>query len=230
MNQEPEIQKRTDGRSKAAKAAKPAKTTAARQQEVAAAQAAVQQRTAARQASTRATQPGAARGRVTATGRDGEELSRRRTSTGDIFNIPRELIEPGWEMQWIAVSVVGNQEVVMDQNLMMLENGWRPVMAERFPGRFMPAGHKGHIIRGGQGLYERPKVLSDEARSEDIRAAKQLVTDRNESLKLTGVKNQLGAGFEMSGKYRGTGGDVRMSIDRALDAPTPEHQLADPGE
>lgn len=227
MNQEPEIQKRSDGRSKAAK---DAKTTAARKGEIAAAQAAVQQRAAARQASPRATQPGAARGRVTATGRDGEELSRRRTSTGDIFNIPPELIEKGWEMQWIAVSVVGNQEVVMDQNLMMLENGWRPVMAERFPGRFMPAGHKGHIIRGGQGLYERPKVLSDEARSEDIRAARQLVTDRNESLKLTGVKNQLGAGFEMNSKYRGTGGDIRMSIDRALDAPTPEHQLAEPGE
>lgn len=226
MQNEPEIQKRSDSRAKPAKAAK---ASAARQGEVAAAQAAVQQRAAARQSSPRATQPGAARGRVTATSRDGQEvLSRRRTSTGDIFNIPAELIERGWEMQWIAISVVGNQEVVMDQNLMMLENGWRPVMADRFPGRFMPAGHKGHIVRGGQGLYERPKVLCDEARAEDISAARQLISDRNESLKLTGVKNQLGSGFEMGGKYRGTGGDVRMSIDRALDAPTPEHKLAEP--
>jgi len=229
MNEEPEIQKRVDGRSREARAARAA-ASANRQDEVAAATAAVRERAAARQASTRTVHASVRSGRASAVGRDGEQLSRRRTQTGDIFDIPKELIEPGWEMQWIAISIVGNTEIVMDQNLMMLENGWRPVMADRFPGRFMPAGHKGHIIRGGQGLYERPKVLSDEARAEDIRAAKQLISDRNDSLKLSGVKNQLGAGMEMGRKYRGTGGDVRMSIDRALDVPVPEHQLADPGE
>lgn len=169
-------------------------------------------------------------GPVVVKGRDGEVLTRKRTGVGDIFAIPPELIEPGWEMQWIAMSVFGNKEVVMDQNLGMLENGWRPVMADRFPGRFMPAGHTGHIVRGGQGLYERPKVLCDEARSQDIREAKQLISDRNESLKLSGVKDKMGPGFEMNRRYRGTGGDVRMSIDPGLDIPVPEHKLADDGE
>jgi hypothetical protein len=165
-------------------------------------------------------------------GRDGELLSRKRTAVGDPFDIPANLIEPGWELQWIAISVVGNTEVVMDQNLNMLENGWRPVPASRFPGRFMPGGTSpsAHIVRGGQGLYERPKQLCDEARAEDVRLAKQLISDRNDSLKLSGVKKELGAGFEMSRKYRGTGGDMRMSIDPALDIPTPSHQLAEPGE
>jgi hypothetical protein len=33
-------------------------------------------------------------------------------------------------------------------------------------------------------------------------------------------------GFEMGKRYKGTGGDIRMSIDRALDAPQPEYTLA----
>lgn len=166
-------------------------------------------------------------GRIEALGRNNEVLSRRRTSTGDIFDVPKEMIPPGWEYQWCAVSVVGNTEILLDQNLMFAENGWRAVPSDRYPGKFMPVGHKGSIIRGGQMLMERPKSLSDEARADDIRAAKQLISDRNESLKLSGVRKQMGDGFEMSGKYRGTGGNIRMSIDRALDVPVPQHTLAE---
>lgn len=163
---------------------------------------------------------------VEAIGRGGEVLSRKRTSTGDIFDIPKNLIPEGWEYQWCAVTVAGNSEILLDQNLMFAENGWRAVPADRYPGRFMPVGHKGSIVRGGQMLMERPKSLSDEARADDIKAARQQMSDRNESFK--GVKDQMGKGFEMGTKYRGTGGDIRMSIDRALDVPAPQHQLADP--
>ena len=163
-------------------------------------------------------------------GRNGEVLSRKRTSTNDIFHIPDELIPKGWSYQWCAVSVVGNTEILMDQNLMMAENGWRPVPADRHTGRFMPAGHTGSIIRGGQMLMERPAQLCDEARAEDVRNAKQLISDRNDALKLSGVKKGMAEGFEMSRRYRGTGGDLRMAIDPALDIPTPQHTLAEPGE
>lgn len=163
-------------------------------------------------------------------GRDGEELSRRRTSTKDIFDIPKELIEEGWEYQWCAVTVTGNSEILMDQNLMMAENGWRPVPAARHKGRFMPIGHTGSIIRGGQMLMERPKELCDQARLEDVRNAKQLISDRNDALKLSGVKKGMPEGFEMSRRYRGTGGDLRMAIDPALDIPLPQHQLAQSDE
>jgi hypothetical protein len=169
-------------------------------------------------------------GRTEAIGRGGEVLSRKRTSSGDIFDVPAELIPKGWKYQWCAVSVTGNTEILMDQNLMFAENGWRPVPASRYPGRYMPAGHTGAIVRGSQMLMERPKILSDEAEAEDVRLAKQLISDRNDSLKLSGVRKSLGDGFEMNEKYRGTGGDIRMSIDRALDAPAPSHKLADPGE
>ncbi len=163
-----------------------------------------------------------------ALGRNGEVLSRKRTATGDIFAIDPALIPVGWSYQWCAVSIVGNTEILLDQNLMFAENGWRAVPSDRYPGKFMPAGHKGSIIRGGQILMERPEKLSQEAQAEDVKAAKQLISDRNDSLKLSGMKKQMADGFEMSQKYRGTGGDIRMSIDRALDLPPQApHEVAD---
>lgn len=163
-------------------------------------------------------------------GRNGEVLSRKRTSVGDIFHIPPELIPDGWSYQWAAVSVVGNTEILLDQNLMFAENGWRPVPSDRYPGRFMPEGHKGNIVRGGQMLMERPMALTQEALLEDQRLARQQMSDRNDALKLSGVKKALPDGFDMSDKYRGTGGNIRMNIDKGLDIPQPSHTLADPGE
>lgn len=170
------------------------------------------------------------RGMAPVIGRNGEILSRKRRSGIDIFDIPKELIPEGWEYQWCAVSVVGNKEILLDQNLLMAENGWRPVPSDRYPGRFMPEGHKGNIIRGDQMLMERPSILCQEARAEDERNARQLVSDRNESLKIQKAKGDMPDGFEMSRKYRGTGGDVRMTIDPGLDIPPPQHQLAEPGD
>jgi hypothetical protein len=79
-------------------------------------------------------------------------------------------------------------------------------------------------------LEERPEEMGNQARAEELRLAKQLISDRNESLKLSGLRKSMGDGFEMGKQYRGTGGDIRMSIDRALDAPAPSHKLAEPGE
>lgn len=197
-------------------------------------------RRSARTGSTREPSRDPSRSGAVIYGRDGEVLTRKRTGVGDIFDVPKELIEPGWEMQWNAVSVVGNSEVLTDQTLMMAENGWRPVPADRdgFAGRFSPVGAKGAIVRGGQRLEERPKALCDQARAEGIRNAKRLISDRNESLKFSGVTKGA-PGFEMGGKYRGTGGDIRMNIDRGVYAdesgnitsvPRPSHTLAEAGE
>lgn len=230
IDADPEIRK-VDGRSKEARAARAAQAQTGQSDadaRLAAAPGRAASRQPARQTAQREPVRQAARNGVVV-GRNGEVLTRKRTSTGDIFDIPANLIEPGWEFQWCAVTVVGNSEILMDQNLMMAENGWRAVPAERFPGRFMPEGHKGSIIRGGQMLMERPKTLCDQARADDIKAARQLVSDRNESLKLTGMKKNMVDGFEMGQRYRGTGGDVRLSIDPALDAPQPSHTLAEPG-
>lgn len=165
-------------------------------------------------------------GRVVVTGRSGEQLSRSRSATGiDPFHINPEIIPPGWEYQWNAVTVFGNAEVLADQSLTMNEQGWRAVPADRHPGRYMPVGHKGSIIRNGLRLDERPKALSDEARAEDLEAANKLISDRNESLQLTGLRDKMPSGFAMNKRYRGAGGQVNMSIDLGADIPRPQHEL-----
>lgn len=162
-------------------------------------------------------------GRRVIEGRNGETLTRKRVGGIDPFHIEPSIIPDGWEYQWNAISVVGNTEILADQNMQMAENGWRPVPSSRHPGRYMPAGHSGAILRGGLRLDERPKALSDEARAEDLANARQLITDRNDALQLTSFRGKLPDGFEMGGGRRGTGGNVRMSIDPALDIPRPSH-------
>ncbi len=235
------ITKRTDGRSKEARATRAAEAAAAKREA-----AAVERITKAsegkpvRRASPRTNarsqqvheptrEPTRSRSaRVAVTGRSGETLSRKRTQAGDIFHIPAELIEPGWEMQWAAVSCKGDTEILLDQNLMFAENGWRPVPSNRpgFHGRYMPEGHKGSIVRGGQMLMERPKALCDEARLEDKRAAIQQVRDRDQAL-LGGKANARGS-FNNGLEMRNNLSFAKMSIDPGLNIPTPgEYQLED---
>jgi hypothetical protein len=164
-----------------------------------------------------------ANGRLIVEGHDGERLSRTRLDDGgDPFHVPPEIIPAGWEYQWCTDSVNGNREVVSDQALLFWENGWRPVPASRHPGRFTAAGTKGKILRGGMVLMERPKALCDEARAEMVAKAKKQMSDRDESL-MGGKANMRASmqnGFEMNaGKYRGTGGDLRISVDPAFDVP-----------
>ncbi len=169
-------------------------------------------------------------GRVEAMGRDGEVLSRSQIYVTDSFEIEKRLWPKGWDYQWNTISVHGNADVARDQMNFMQSQGWRAVPAERYAGSLLPRGAKGSIVRGGVILEERPTSLGDEARAEDLRNARKLISDRNESLKLAGVKASMPEGFEMGGKYKGTGGDIRMSIDKALDVPAPSHTLVKDGE
>lgn len=156
-------------------------------------------------------------------GREGEVLSRKRKAIGDMYEIPESIKPKGWDYQWNTYTVVNEQAT--DAQLIMAENGWRPVPASRHPGRFMPAGYEGAIIRGGLRLEERPIQLSKEAREEEYQKARGQMRDQTDSLRLT---EKMPKGFEAGNrKYRGTGADVRMSIDPALDIPRPAYQPAD---
>ena len=52
--------------------------------------------------------------------------------------------------------------------------------------------------------------------------------DRDEALMggKAKLRNSMNDGMSMERRYRGTGGDVRMSIDPGIDIPRPQHQLA----
>ena len=113
--------------------------------------------------------PVARRNAMSAFDRDGNPVHRRRDSLSDPFAIPGDLQEPGWDRQWVRVSVHGWEDV--DNQVGMQENGWRPISANRpgWEGRFMPAGYKGAIQKSGLMLMERPMALTEEARAEEKR-------------------------------------------------------------
>ena len=158
-------------------------------------------------------------------GRNGEVLSRTRQNDVDPFEVPLDEIPEGWKYQWNAVMVTGNSDIVLDQVNNMYANGWRPVPAERHPGRFVSRGKTGEIIRGGQRLEERPIALDNAAREEEIRLAHQQMRDRDQSL--MGIAGRaMNNGFEMRNKMSGS----RMSIDRDSPAPRQNYKLAEPGE
>lgn len=152
-------------------------------------------------------------GKLEVTGRNGEVLSRTSIQAGDVFEIPQHMIPKGWSYQWNSVSIHGNTDILAEQNHDMYMNGWRPVPAERYAGSLVPKGSKGNIIRRQMILMERPEALTREARAEEVRNAHQLISDRNDALKIGGLKNNIGRGFEMSDKVSG----IRMAIDKSLD-------------
>lgn len=131
-------------------------------------------------------------GRAVVLGRNNEELSRSRDNTMDKFDVPQHLKEPGWDYQWNVKTVYGKDD--MDAQIRDLENGWRPINADRegFAGRFMPNGYTGPIERDGLWLCERPMALTEEARREDRLNAN---AQRAENRRRFGLKD-LPAGFE----------------------------------
>jgi hypothetical protein len=78
--------------------------------------------------------------------------------------------------------VNGSKESVSDQGVVFWKNGWRPVPADRHPGRYTPVGTKGNVLRGGMILMERPEALCDEARADMVSKAREQMSDRDESL------------------------------------------------
>lgn len=168
-------------------------------------------------------------GNVVVQGRDGEILTRTRKEGIDPFDIPLAFIPHGWGYQWNAVNTYGNAEIFQAQNLEFHQNGWRPVPASRHDGFFMPRGHSGPITVRGQMLMERPEVLNKEAKAEQEFNAKQQMRDRDAALMggRANVRDAMRGGFEMGGQYRGTGGQLKMSIDPALDVPKPTYEVPD---
>jgi len=166
-------------------------------------------------------------GAVVVQGRNGEILTRSRKEGIDPFDVPLSFIPNGWGYQWNAVTTYGNSEVFQAQNLEFHQNGWRPVPAARHDGFFMPKGHSGPVIVRGQMLMERPMALTEEARDEQENLAKQQMRDRDAALMggRVNARQAMRGGIEMGGRYRGTGGDIKVTVDPALDVGRPKYQM-----
>jgi len=76
-------------------------------------------------------------------------------------------------------------------------------------------------------LVERPMVLTLEAKAEQEALAKQQMRDRDSALMggRASVREAMRGGFEMGGRYRGTGGDLKISVAPEPDAPPPSYQM-----
>lgn len=170
-------------------------------------------------------QPGAVRGhtkegRVIVVGRDGKPVSRTGQPNADQFAIPAELLEPDWSYQWVAETVLNEPQTAA--LIGFGENGWTPVPADRWPGRFMLPGTTGPIRRGGQMLVERPKHLTEEARREEIEAAhSQLRTNVEQFMPPDSVASR--SGLQPTGRIR-----KGRAVSTARDGvPQPALEIAD---
>lgn len=114
-----------------------------------------------------------------------EPVRERKTRTHkgpstDQLAIPEELRRwfaeaHGNDLQWNSETVIG-VPATQFENSRMQQQGWEPMLAGEFDGRFdylMPKGHKGAIIYGASRLDWRPMELTMEARAEELGAARQ---------------------------------------------------------
>jgi hypothetical protein len=88
-----------------------------------------------------------------------------------------------WTYEWKRETVFNKSDPTYD--VLVAEQGWTPVPATRHPG-FMPDG-SAVIRRDGLILMERPQALTDEARMEDFRAARDVVRTKEQALGNTPV-------------------------------------------
>lgn len=108
-----------------------------------------------------------------------EPLTRRkRPERSSWSDLPQHLKKPGWDYQWMAITVLGQPvdgSVLMDYR----EGGWRPDCAKNWPSLCEPGtAPDAPIERRGQRLYLRPLSFTLEARSEDEQYARQQQHDR----------------------------------------------------
>lgn len=87
----------------------------------------------------------------------------------------------GWDYQWKMRMLMGEEQHAY--GVEVARNGWEAVPLSRHP-ELMPVGWKGNTIEvDGLVLMERPKILTDEARAEEKRAARELVATKEAQLR-----------------------------------------------
>lgn len=116
--------------------------------------------------------------------REQPRLQRKHKSNQDKFHIPDGLKKDGYDYNWKAVEVYG-KPVEAGQIMEFHENHWEPVQADEIRG-IMPPDYNGSIQKGGLMLMKRPSYLSDEARSEELDAARRQSGAKRESIRQGG--------------------------------------------
>ena len=96
----------------------------------------------------------------------------------DKFKFDLSIVPPGWTYEWRMNTVLGKTDPSYEISLR--QRGWEAVPANRHP-EMMPLGYQGGTIdREGMRLMERPAEISDEARDNEKREARELVRGKEE--------------------------------------------------
>ena len=163
-----------------------------------------------------------------AIGRNGKIVRRASvTDDGNKYDVPEHIIlahlEDGFTLEWKRVEVLGKEERTYVAQT--ARGGWEPVVAEKWPGQFLPEGATGAIVVDGLMLMERPTVLTQQAIAEDKAQARNAANAQRDKL---GIKG-LPAGYEdhTHPNQRGNAGlqranYVKQSVER-VDTAKPKY-------
>lgn len=114
----------------------------------------------------------------------------------DKFYIDPRAIPDGWSYEWKTLTVYGKDNPSYQVSL--ARAGWEPVPAHRHP-EMMPEGWQGESIeRDGQILMERPLEITNEAKANELRKARNQV--RQKEAQLNGQPAGPNSPFEATNK------------------------------
>jgi len=111
----------------------------------------------------------------------------------DEFFIDPADIPEGWAYEWKRKTVLGAEDPAYQ--VALARAGWEPVPTSRHPSYMPMGGDYPFIERKGMVLMERPKEITDEARSIELRKARQQVRQKEAQL-----NSAEGGQFERSNK------------------------------
>jgi len=99
----------------------------------------------------------------------------------DRLYVPRDIIPPGMDYQWVTCKIYGRPE---PQRLARFQRqGWSPVPADRHEGLYMPRGYTGPIEIDGLMLHERPMEYTRQARLHEAKKARNQIAIKEAQLK-----------------------------------------------
>jgi len=98
----------------------------------------------------------------------------------DEFYIDPSSIPPGWDYEWKRKTVLGAEDPAYQ--VALARSGWEVVPASRHPEMMPDKGGYTAIERKGMVLMERPKEITDEMRSLELRKARQQVRAKEQQL------------------------------------------------
>ncbi len=126
-------------------------------------------------------------------------------------------------VEWKAVSVRGDEQIVRTELMNYRQQGWRPVTAGMFmyrgkpifEGRYYEPGYVGEILVGGQVLHYRPLELTEQALEEMAREARRPIEATMKTVMQQGIEPTSGLATTSTPKaraYRGLQATVEIPM------------------